>query len=123
MREIRFIWVCRNIQFNEIHRVELTDIMLLDGSYPSWIKTDNCEIIAKILPTGLHDKNGKEIYEGDIVREDKELWKIVWEVDKLAGFEAVNIHREHISLGGAGWERCEVTGNIYENPELLNSRS
>ena len=76
--------------------------------------------------TGLHDKKrteeypeGQEIYEGDIVTEDEQLWKIVWDVNKLAGFEAQNEDDENYYLGGAGWERCEVIGNIYENPELL----
>ena len=58
-REIRFAWVCRNIHFDKIERVELTDEALLSGSRPSWITSDNCEIIAKILPTGLKDKIGK----------------------------------------------------------------
>lgn len=49
MKEIKFIWICRNLHFNEIHRVELTDIMLLNDSYPLWIKSDNCEIIAKYM--------------------------------------------------------------------------
>ena len=80
--------------------------------------------------TGLHDKkrteeypDGQEIYEGDIVTEDEQLWKIVWDVNKLAGFEAQNEDDENYYLGGAGWERCEVIGNIYENPELLEANA
>jgi len=63
--------------------------------------------------TGLHDKNGKEIYEGDIIEGlhdfgpggwDKRLGKIEWKGDG---------YWMHY------WKDYEVIGNIYENPELL----
>jgi len=78
MREIRFAWVCRNIHFNTISRVELTDTMLLNGSFPSWIKSNNCEVIAKILPTGLHDCKGKEVYEGDNIRNGDKIDEVIF---------------------------------------------
>lgn len=64
--------------------------------------------------TGLHDKNGKEIYEGDILHEKKE---------KTAPMANNGIDREiivedirHLEFNEV---HCEVIGNIYENPELL----
>lgn len=118
MREIKFIWVCRNKHFNEIHRVELTDTMLLKGKYPSWIATDNCEIIAKIIPLGSKDKNGKEIYEGDIVHTFSRVGR---------GFRDRGIDKVRYSDITARWypldlvvtEMCEVIGNIWENPDLI----
>ena len=59
--------------------------------------------------TGLHDKNGKEIYEGDIVQYDLYTDKIVF---KHGGFQG-----ERLIM--TNWAACEVIGNIYENPELL----
>ena len=73
--------------------------------------------------TGLHDKNGKEIYEGDILQIDIERAWVIWN-DKYGYFELVPIGDYYFDSDVIGqaleYTKPEVIGNIYENKELLN---
>jgi len=74
--------------------------------------------------TGLRDKNGKEIYEGDILDMGRKhlstIAQVVW-ADKMAAFVAASPDSFlNLSNTGAMCDgKCEVIGNIYENPELI----
>ena len=70
--------------------------------------------------TGLHDKNGKEIYEGDIMKTDsgsRQYRRLPH--DDLASF-CFRFSPEHASLSLDCAAAFEVIGNIYENPDLLS---
>ena len=76
--------------------------------------------------TGLKDKNGKEIYESDVI-EIKNVWthgvgKWSHFVGKVVFFEsefqAKDINDNYLSLHRYK-SRIEVIGSLYENPELL----
>ena len=89
--------------------------------------------------TGLKDKDGKEIYEGDIIKE--QVNQCVWfylittvgslgnnlfAVTKWRNFTVVDgetIMGSYFEDGNWNYisSTCEVIGNIYENPELLKS--
>jgi len=80
--------------------------------------------------SGLKDKNGKEVYEGDIV-EYKEFGEskskkgvVVFETGAF-GLETINGSFDgsfDYGIEELSWEGFEVIGNIYENPELLNNK-
>ena len=83
----------------------------------------NYEVIPETIGqfTGLKDKNGVEIYEGDILNIGEEYPVEVMYSKKYASFGIwmkgwVFMHYFHEAVEP---ENCEVIGNIYDNPELL----
>jgi len=84
--------------------------------------------------TGLTDKNGKEIYEGDVVKShavpehmDADTISFVYWNVRLAKFGLAEVEHYRLydkSINGlpfdwGGWKEHEVIGNVFENPELL----
>ena len=71
--------------------------------------------------TGLFDKNGKEIYEGDIIK-GFDITIEVWYSEDRACFIAEMKEPQNdmmYILGGYDTERMEIIGNIYDNPNLI----
>jgi len=79
--------------------------------------------------TGLHDKNGKEICEGDIMRIVVDDIEVVREVEWNEDGFSLNLNdtfgpRAYWPyLGECDYEHSEVIGNIHEHPELLEDKS
>ena len=80
---------------------------------------------------GLHDKNAKLIYEGDVLRGvEGSKYQIVWS-EYRAGFQIQRIEKKNKFDGRIGpmqtaaqkyiVEKMEILGNVFENNELLNS--
>lgn len=65
--------------------------------------------------TGLTDKNGKKIFEGDIVKYENKIYEIKY-LEKYARFAPSN---ESTVFMVCAFNHLEVVGNIYDNPELL----
>ena len=74
--------------------------------------------------TSLYDKNGKEIYEGDICQDEEGFGVIYWDKDcwryGFVLFDSSYSSDGEMLREMTNW--CEVIGNIYENPELLEAK-
>lgn len=66
--------------------------------------------------TGLTDKNGKKIFEGDIIKIVNKKRFVFYGVASYR-HSAPNSYAKDLTVKDA--DNCEVIGNIYDNPELL----
>lgn len=101
---------CFNVDFNQKEEVE---------NRLTWdVNSDDWEIMQY---TGLKDKNGKEIYEGDIIKCKSYTTEKIFTWPNVLGMTGCGCH------DGWGYEipdemeegNIKIIGNIYENPELL----
>ena len=65
--------------------------------------------------TGLKDKNYKEIFEGDILKDGSEYGRVVYDPDRTMW----RVYGKDFDDALSDWWTGRVVGNIYENPELL----
>mgnify|MGYP004630873095 CR=1 FL=1 len=123
-REIKFrIWDIENKEMLEVQELDFEPtfyggrIAIRPDQYNDYFDTEDMILMQY---TGLHDKNGKEIYEGDILKSIQ--WNDIYLVKYIG--TAFYLCRK----GNKGFnkittwnnaEKSEVVGNIYDNPELL----
>ena len=102
---------------NELIYFDLHESELSGDSDCFYVDCISCKIGTEQLFTGLKDKNGKEIYEGDILEWDHRKAKDARVIEFVEGgfwihgINGFEIPAEHLR---------EIIGNIYENPELIN---
>lgn len=142
MREYKFrAW--DNVADEMLYAGEDTDVIFVLGSAgiectdvrngsPSGDGIDSMDHLIYMQFTRLKDSNDKEMYEGDVVSCESsndsgyENRVICYDINQ-AKYKTVPLPAYRINAGNGGWTGYElryhnvVIGNIYENPELINS--
>ena len=128
-REIKFRYRVKDLNdgriitwYKSLEEVEDGLIILTNKTYKTLSRDEY---------TGLLDKNGKEIYEGDLIGRDnvKAICKIIWS-DEFMSFRMQETFwrvdppedgRRVVDFAIDNWMRkdLEIIGNIYENPKLV----
>jgi len=123
MRKIR-VWDKKEKRMIYFDPIKIYCELLNEGD--AWYDPDRTHCVNDYImqfPTGLKDKNGKEIYEGDkIITKDRYRWTehtgIVMWAENIAGF-MINVGEQHLSFFDIALSETKIIGNIYGNPELL----
>ena len=104
--------------------IDTKGVRLYDEFGEYWRDFNKIELMQS---TGLKDKNGKEIFEGDVVTNGWKRQVVTFGTQEVEeDFGSIRIYRGfNLYLGGgypnAIMSEFEVVGNIYENPELLEA--
>lgn len=115
MRELKFRAFANGVMWK--HAMPTLDTYKVNvsqhenGTWNVYLSRDDCQVMQY---TGLKDRNGKEIYEGDVVKYYG-LMCLVFYDEGLFLLRNKSISDVNLPI----WKECDVVGNIYEHSELL----
>ena len=101
-------------------------ILAYDGKAYNLNNINNSKNYIIVQSTGLVDKNGKELFEGDILTDGSIKYLVRFEEEKACFIMkpilcGKTLFKKYEELDRRYMHYYEIIGNIYENPELLKS--
>ena len=128
MREIKFrAWLKEDKKMVNVETMDFTDKSMqylkrseIINAYI--LRRESDDDVELMQYTGVKDKNGKEIYEGDILffRDENMKYIVVWQ-DAAFIIKSIEIRKYSEKMCWLDDTEicCEIVGNIYENKKLL----
>lgn len=106
-------WVEGDVQ----HTTDKNIILIVVDDYKAYL----CDSSTLCQYTGLTDKNGKKIWENDIIKHNaSQCFGIVkWYCGDYVGWCVEDIYDGEQQFTEEMWNECEVIGNIFDNEDLL----
>lgn len=123
MRDLKFrVW-------NKISQcIESWESMLEHGDFYRFINNNEYPLMQF---TGLTDKNGADIYEGDFIKNKHGRISVVvwheysacWDCTFVSDEHLVDSKKAYEGFDNSKWKyNVEIIGNIHQHPELLNNK-
>ena len=132
MREIKFrAWLKEDKKMVNVETMDFTDKSMqylkrseIINAYI--LRRESDDDVELMQYTGVKDKNGKEIYEGDILffRDENMKYVVVWQ-DAAFIIKSIEIRKYSEKMCWLDDTEicCEIVGNIYENKKLLEENN
>lgn len=122
-REIKFrVWDTELKEMIEAGKVRISGTGIIDlDNGKDWTEDVDAERFIVMQYTGLKDKNGKEIYEGDILQlkqAKKSIFVVEYEEQSFIAYCKNKVNNNEDALHYVS-DALQIVGNIYEHPHLL----
>lgn len=119
-REIKFkMWHKKTKKMYKVEKLDIRDKLVYMWNYSNYSLSYFCLDEVELMQyTGLKDRNDVEIYEGDILDYDGELWEVKYSIDDGMFVLYYDHVTENFSNMNSKW--FDVIGNVFEDGDLLN---